>query len=204
MDRIVFPESSQFLRPRPARHVGLTLKQVLVVVYIFGGVSAFLALISKLVVEPLFLQLTADRSDYANLARRLLISLNARLSSAVSYVPPIRSRSGSECTDAQTQTEMATKGEFVTTVEPEKKAVDMSKLCDSLSRLSSCDKLNTTQSVKFALDGVSSYIQTLSYPNIRSLNAADLTVSPKRHSDLVADVKKEIRSIKGSLLSTYV
>lgn len=201
---IVFPENDEFLERRPNRRRDLSLKHVLAVLYVFGGVSALLTILSKFVIQPLFLQLSEDRRSYASVAISGLRTLNSKLSAMVSYNPPIRqSVAGEKYADAETQTEeQDTKGREDIFAEEEKPAEREKHelLNENLTELSSKSTIAETDSVKSALEELNSLVMGLGFRGVstKAIKLDNRSESP----DVATDVKKEIRSIKGSLLST--
>lgn len=200
---IVFPENDEFLARRPNRRRDLSLKHVLAVLYAFGGVSALLTILSKFVIQPLFLQLSEDRRSYASVAIAGLRALNSKLSAMVSYNPPIReSLAGEKYADAETQTEeQDTKGKD--DIFSEEKPVEREQhdlLNEHLTELSSKSAIAETDSVKSALEELNSLVLGLGFRGVstKAIKLDNRSESP----DIATDVKKEIRSIKGSLLST--
>lgn len=199
---LVFPETSDLVRKRPPPTT-LTLQRLLLVTYIFGGISALIALTSKLILQPLFQQLVEDRRSYAGQALNRLIKLNASLSSSVSYIPPSKSVT-KHYVDQQVQTDTNIKNSsdpvYSNPNSSDPNAVDTNQLLESLRRLNAAMDLETSIPLKNELNELSSYVQSLSYPaslGISGLNSKPASTRP----NVVAQVKKEIRSVKGSLLS---
>lgn len=230
---LIFPETAALATKAGARNRRLSLAHLLVVVYIYGGVSALTYLVSKTILAPLFAQLTYDRRDYLGVAISRLADLNVRLAGAVSYIPPIReSRAGEKYADAQTQTEVTEAantssnespyGTSVTaTVSPttsksvafdeepstpaQAAAARSQKLCSELTALSSSlatlrshTELQNVSSLKSTLDETKQFADRL----FAGADADKVPGTTRRtRGDLVADVKKEIRTFKGSFLS---
>jgi hypothetical protein len=200
MGEIAFPESSEFITRRPTR-VGLTFRRLLLIAYIFGGVSSLIAVASKFVIEPLFEQLTQDRREYAILAKGLFVRLNAKLTEAVSYVPPVSYTLGKRrYVDSQVQTGLP-KQHGLKTCEAD---ADTEKMKDAFRQLTVNSSVEQMGSMKQLLEGLSGYIHSLAYSNLRgalvdlsSLANRDETPKP----DLIQELKKDIRAVKGSLLS---
>lgn len=200
MVEIAFPETSDFITRRPTA-VGLSLKRLLIVVYVFGGVSSLIALLSKFVIEPLFDQLTQDRKDYAVLARSLLEKLNTRLSNTVSYIPPVSYTLGSrKYVDAQVQTESSSAAAKSTA---SVKSVEDMK--DAFRQLSANTSLESSGSMKMLLEDLTGYVHSLAYPNLRGavvdIKSLGGNKSDTYKQDMIQELKKDIRAVKGSLLS---
>lgn len=228
---LVFPESTDFLQStRKSKKVSFTY--LLVIVYIYGGVSVFLWLLSKTVLNPLFQQLTYDRRFYNSKAFDLVCELNARLSSVVSVIPSIReSLGGQKYSDAQTQTDPArvtsssssnpayttyvdaavstTPSQsksvgFVSDLTPAEAAVARTqKMCEKMDGLTSSLKkmrdestISQVSTLRYSADRLKGLVDTL-------YSGLDLERTPgtKPRTEIVSDVKKEIRSFKGSFLS---
>lgn len=209
---IVFPEATEFLTKRPNARRGLSFKYILAVVYVFGGISALIALLSKFVAHPLFLQLTEDRRSYAQIAIKGMRHLNAKLSSMVSYNPPIRqSIAGERYTDSETQTyeedtktksSNNTKDKVFSSVDEEADSKEESNpLKTHLTDLSDKSSIAETEDVKSDLEELNSMIMGLGFRGVTP-KAIKLDSRPDSSPDIATDIKKEIRSIKGSLLST--
>jgi hypothetical protein len=231
---LIFPETPAVATKAGSRNRRLSLAHLLVVVYIYGGVSALTYLVSKTILAPLFAQLTYDRRDYLGVAISKLADLNVRLAGAVSYIPPIReSRAGEKYADAQTQTEVtevakisnsneSAYGTSVTATvsatssksvafdeEPatpaQAAAARSQKLCSELSALStslttlrSHTELQHVASLKSTLDDAKQFADRL----FAGADADKVPGTTRRtRGDLVTDVKKEIRTFKGSFLS---
>lgn len=229
---LIFPETSSVAGKTGTRNRRLSLAHLLVIVYIYGGVSALTYLVSKTILAPLFAQLTYDRRDYFGMAISKLADLNVRLSGAVSYIPPIReSRAGEKYTDAQTQTEATevltstspyetsvtatvsttsdSRGKSVAFDEPttpaqaaaartQKLCAKLAALSTSLTALRSQTELQHTAPLNSTLDDAKRFSDRL-------YSSADIDKVPgttrRTRGDLVADVKREIRTFKGSFLS---
>lgn len=200
MERIVFPELA--LKSYPSKRE-LSFKHILVIVYLFGGVSAFLTLLSKTVLQPLFHQLTDDRRDYAQLASRLLRHLNTRLAAHASYVPPVReSQAGKKYVDEETQTDddPVTKM-FVVSKQLSQDDMTLSAaLNDALSNVQDSAETFQLGGLKYAVEELSTLVHSLSFSLVKNLGKT-AEKDKKPEIDHVAEFKKEIRSIKGSLLS---
>ncbi|KAF5093770.1 hypothetical protein D0Z00_003868 [Geotrichum galactomycetum] len=232
---LIFPETVAVASKAGARNRRLSLAHLLVVVYIYGGVSALTYLVSKTILAPLFAQLTYDRRDYLGVAISKLADLNVRLAGAVSYIPPIReSRAGEKYADAQTQTEVAKPsssssssnesayGTSVTATvsatssksvafdeEPatpaQAAAARSQKLCSELTALStslttlrSHTELQHVAPLKSTLDDSKQFADRL----FAGADADKVPGTTRRtRGDLVTDIKKEIRTFKGSFLS---
>jgi hypothetical protein len=201
MERIVFPELAA--KAYPSRKE-LSFKHILVIVYIFGGISALVALVSKTICRPLFDQLTQDRRDYSQLAARLLRHLNTKLASQVTYVPPVRdTQKGRKYVDGETQTEEDAVSKMFTVSHGRSNDDDVSMCADLNASLNSVyDNGETFQldGMKYAVEELSSLVHSLNFSVIKSLGK---TAEKEKTSakDYMSDLKKEIRSIKGSLLS---
>lgn len=225
---LVFPETADFIqKTRTNKKVSFTY--LLAIVYIYGGVSVFLWLLSKTVLNPLFHQLTYDRRVYHNKGVDLIRDLNARLSSLVSVIPSMRESLGGErYSDAQTQTDSASTTlnaspiystyveTSVSTTSKEKSVGFISDLTPaemSVARTQKmCDKINSlTSALKSLRDGSRlENVNTLKYSADRLKGLTDTlhggldlerTPGTKPRTEMVSDLKKEIRSFKGSFLS---
>lgn len=229
MPPLIFPETADFIR-KTRTNKKISFTYLLAVVYIYGGVSAFLWIVSKTILNPLFLQLTYDRRVYYNKAIELLGDLNVKLSSLVSFIPPIReSLAGEKYADAQTQTDMdpsstgpssyystsvtatvSTTSEKSVSFESsshltpaEAANARTTRLCEKLNLLSSNleslyedSACKNSGPLRYSLLQLKSSTDTLS-------SGLDLDRIPgtKTRTEKVQDVKKEIRSFKGSFLS---
>jgi hypothetical protein len=135
----------------------------------------------------------------------------------ISVVPiRLQSTSGTGYLDAQTQTEpelelneeLDSKPTMKTVrFEDEIQGVSSSNryytLAESLKRFSQDSELPETESLKHGVDELSSYLETIRYTGFGPLSFGIKSQSVSSGSnDSVGDIKKEIRSIKGSLLST--
>lgn len=256
---LVFPEVADFIsKPRTNKKISFTY--LLAIIYIYGGVSAFIWIISKTILQPLFDQLTYDRRLYHNKAIDLVRDFNVKLSSAVSFIPAVRdSLAGEKYSDAQTQTdstcEKATSSStsfFDTSVfstatmksngsgsgteksvsfeqsfanPGEEATARTTKLCSKLEVLSQqLSKFQTTGSSPNSINNTSntsssSYSNSkLNYQNVDSLryslerlkslsetlrSGVNLERAPGTmgQDELVTELKKQIRSFKGSFLS---
>lgn len=208
---LVFPETSGLVRKRPPP-TQLTLGRLLLVVYMFGGISALISLVSKLILQPLFHQLVEDRRAYASQALNRLMKLNASLSCSVSYIPPSKSIA-QHYVDQQVQTDVDPKRNpysMGSIVSAESDSIEVNQLLESMRRLNSAMELETNMPLKNDLNELSSYVQSLTYPSSMSSfsglgrigGIADSSPgSKKQRPDVVGQFKKEIRSVKGSLLS---
>lgn len=212
---LVFPENSQFITKKTKwTNQPVSLRYVLAVIYLFGGASATIALLSKFLLQPLMEQLTADRHDYASIALQRLQELSAKLSSMVSYIPPNKvSLSGVKYSDSQTQTESKPEptGPIYPGVEEEKDKEDNedhgARLIKMLNELDKVDGECKTTEFKNDLEDLESTATSLNYSGfgggqIMSLESTLKKKFSKNEPDRIQEFKKEIRSIKGSLLST--
>lgn len=85
---LVFPENTGRV---PNSKLPLQLKHVIAVVYAFGGFAALMALLSKLIVKPLFEQLTAERQNLAQETRYNLMKLCWSMERYIKTVPSMHS-----------------------------------------------------------------------------------------------------------------
>lgn len=237
MPPLIFPETADFIKKsRKSKNVSFTY--LLAIIYIYGGVSVFLWIVSKTILHPLFEQLTYDRRVYHNKAIDLVRDFNVKLSTVVSYIPAIRgSRAGEKYADAQTQTDAAAEGPSsasTSSVEPstyvhasvstatdtgsgaeksvsfesdltpsEAASARTQKLCDKLSSLAENlktlgdkTKVENADPLRYSADRLKSLSDSL-YSGLE----LERTAGTKPRTEMVAELKKEIRSFKGSFLS---
>lgn len=239
MPPLIFPETADFInKSRKSKKVSFTY--LLAVIYIYGGVSVFLWIVSKTILHPLFEQLTYDRRVYHNKAIDLVRDFNVKLATIVSYIPAIRaSRAGEKYSDAQTQTDASAEGpasastssaepntyvhasvstsspassgaaaeksvSFETDLTPSEAAsARTQKLCDKLSSLAQNlktlgdeTKVDNADPLRYSADRLKSLSDTL-YSGLE----LERTAGTKPRTEMVAELKKEIRSFKGSFLS---
>lgn len=207
--QIVFPEAAELVLTKTSRNRTLNLKQLIATIYMFGGISAVIVLLSKFVIQPLYEQLTLDREGYAQLATNKVRDINVLLSKLVSTVPPVKvDRDGKTYCQASTQTEDPKSNKNkknkqpapTIPVDPEEKSMSQ-----QLNRLGSNTELQETAATKYALEQLSGLTTTLSFPQYGGkLPNFDLKVKQKDdklEKDVHGEIMKEIRSIKGSLLS---
>lgn len=220
-----FPEPSSFEiefakqmnRPRTVQ-----FKQLVAVLYIFGGTSALIYIISKTILNPLFEELTFARSEYAIHARRLMEQLNAKLSSMASYIPPVRALQGQRFVDAQTQTEDE-EGEDIPNPslgksshvsfgespmqlklaekEKQQKLIDdsvdnLERLADSLKHAGEVSDLSALSGFKYQIEELTNYSDQLAMSGYSMMKSG-----LPGHETAMSETKKEIRSLKGSVLS---
>lgn len=195
---------------RPNNHGRrLTFTNLLVILYIYGGLSAFLFLVSKTILNPLFQQLTYDRRVYHAKAIDLLRDLNDRLQKKVSTIPRVTPTA--KYADAQTQTSLTDPVRYTTTAvgfEDEMSQVDAvrartKKLCSRLEVLTTGIK-DLTDKSQFEQVGTMKYAITELKSMTDTLNSGiDMDRRPgvKSRAEMVSEVKREIRSFKGSFLS---
>lgn len=200
MERIVFPELA--VKTYSSKK-DLSFKHVLVTVYIFGGVSALMALLSKTILSPLFEQLTQDRRDYSQLATRLLRDLNSKLASQATYVPPVRDvQTQRKYVDDETQTDPDSVGHAFSDANNRSNDHELAlskDLTTSLSEVYDDDETFQLDGMKYAVEELSALVHSLNFSMIRGLG--QLAKDKNFGKDHMNETKKEIRSIKGSLLS---
>ncbi|KAG5358337.1 hypothetical protein CJU89_4858 [Yarrowia sp. B02] len=218
-----FPEPSsleiefakQMNRPRTVQ-----FKQLAAVLYIFGGTSALIYIVSKTILNPLFEELTFARSEYATHARRLMEQLNAKLSSMVSYIPPVRALQGQRFVDAQTQTEeededksevllgkssLVAFGESpmqlkLAEKEKQQRLIDdsvdnLERLTDSLKFAGEVSDLSALSGFKYQVEELTNYSDQLAMTGYSMMKSG-----LPGHETAMSETKKEIRSLKGSVL----
>ncbi|KAG5361726.1 hypothetical protein CJU90_3134 [Yarrowia sp. C11] len=220
-----FPEPSsleiefakQMNRPRSVQ-----FKQLAAVLYIFGGTSALIYIVSKTILNPLFEELTFARSEYATHARRLMEQLNAKLSSMASYIPPVRALQGQKFVDAQTQTEDDDEDENKSSnlgksshvsfgespmqlklaeKEKHKQLIDdsvdnLERLTDSLKHAGEVSDLSALSGFKYQVEELTNYSDQLAMSGYSMMKSG-----LPGHENAMSETKKEIRSLKGSVLS---
>ncbi|CAN6671611.1 hypothetical protein TRVA0_044S01398 [Trichomonascus vanleenenianus] len=121
----------------------------------------------------------------------------------VTVVPPIKSLAGADYVDAQTQTEANPSSSDA----PEKDFTEKS-MGKELQKLSEKAELSEVDSVKHTLEELSSIVTSLSFSGFggRAITLDSLMKNKSKKTteekNQIDEFKKEIRSIKGSLLST--
>lgn len=220
-----FPEPSelqiefakQLNRPKTVQ-----FKHLAVIMYIFGGTSALIYIVSKTILSPLFQELTFARSEYAQHARRLMEELNAKLSTMASYIPPVRALQGEKYADAQTQTDEDGTENTVNHVtssmsvsfddstplqralaEKEKHAnmvndsiANLERLQDSLKHAGEVSDLTSLSGFKYQVEELTNYSDQLAMSGYSMMKSG-----LPGHETAMSETKKEIRSLKGSVLS---
>jgi hypothetical protein len=215
---VTYPEFLT-VRSRPA----LTAKRLMVMLYLFGGLSAVLYGTSTYLIAPLIAQLTHARHQLALTAQQNLERLAARLKGFVSIIPPKVSAGACEGTgsnesedgdptevfhrDVGVQTGMISDG-----VEPltlDKQAARLNSLHGTLRSLNqvNLDADDATTSMTTSLTRLTAYLDGLCYdvPSYKFGNQVldfDRAASRSGATDCVAGLKREIRSMKGVLLSS--
>lgn len=195
MPEIAFPEGPELFTHRKQARKSLLLRRVLAIIYISGGVSALLALVAKLIVTPLFEQLTQARQSYATLARKLLEKNTSKLASMVSVVPAVKRLETSKIVmyDSQTQTTDIVRGiktgKENLSVEAEINSCKKTNL--ALTEAKAEAEIKPFSELHDSLDQMLTYIHQLTY----KLDGAGKT------KDIIGDLRKEIRQTKGLLLN---
>ncbi|PRT53354.1 hypothetical protein B9G98_01808 [Wickerhamiella sorbophila] len=177
---LVFPENTGRL---PNSKLPLQLKHVLAVVYVFGGFSALMALLSKLIVKPLFEQLTAQRQELAQAVRYKLVKFNCELEHSLKDPPSLHSIKHGYA-DTLVRTEKRGTGKTASSGAYKLERNDLKDECSAAEK-SLLDEIKSLE--EYMRDVAFGYSST-------SSNA-------KAKSSTVAEFRSEVRSFKGALLA---
>ena len=198
----------------------ITANRLLTSLYIVSGTAATIYGTSKYIVEPMVESLTSARHFLFESAGANMIALNKKLESAVSKVPEIPPHSKEEDSDtdsissdgarffnrsAGTQTSPhLSRSNSSTSSDPDEALSPTqdhtSALLEIHSKLS--DLLPTdgepVNPLRDSISELRAYLEKLPYANSLNLGGK---VGKKREMDAVANLKAEIRGVKGVLLS---
>lgn len=219
MNRLVFPENTGSL-PQGKRPLGL--KKVLAVIYLFGGMSGVVVLLSKFIVAPLFEQLTFDRRVLVEEARERLTQLNMTISSALTRIPAIKtsrsdyveqsiqadSTSNVLSEAAETSREAVTRDLEAAAI-ADKYIAELRDFHEQVKALDPNDETATAQSaVASQANELARTLRNIQFEAVPSSMMA-MSISQAKQGEgshalgqAVIDCKQEIRSLKSSILSS--
>lgn len=196
---MTFPETTGRL---PQTRRPLAFRQVVGIVYVFGGIAGVLTLLSKFVVQPLHDQLTFDRRVYATEARHRLEKLNSQIEKIVSEVPQFENRRRGYV-DTKTQATPESRDQFLRRKPRPQNWAEFNALFNTDEILGNSDEnpiVNITeeftQSLRQMMYNKGYYLGPKGSELFGSKLSND---TPLRNA--TSELMKEIRSFKGALLS---
>lgn len=202
----MFPENVVTARTAPR---ALQLKQLLAVIYIFGGIGGLLKILSKFVVSPLFEQLTYERRLMAQDAREKQVKLNILLSRMVTEVPSFELKADPHYREAiipaRSTFSPLTKSELEGKKEAEKYEGKLHELSLLINESDPNNEIfGTNSQIVSQSEEILKYIRQLQYESSPSAFTLPGLQEDKRTPFLKAvfEFKQEIRAVKSAILSS--
>ncbi|ODQ65428.1 hypothetical protein NADFUDRAFT_42701 [Nadsonia fulvescens var. elongata DSM 6958] len=212
MDKLTFPETSQikfddnFIFAKNGR---ISFKKYLLVIYIYFGTWGLMYLLAQTVIKPLYNQLVQSRLYYLNQALTRLRALTQLLSGEPadkSDIESIDEKGGTKPVATEVSPPKVYSPFYITS----SPLVDrLNSLSQAMAKLSAVGRNTEVNPTKFGLQELGGYLHQLQYYHNSTATLNDMgnqgfkanqrLRSPT--SPTAAEVKTEIRSVKGILLS---